>query len=52
MGTKDNIVSYFWQIIYSHTIAYFVAGLFALIVVKYRDLFATGSNGIIYAFRR
>jgi hypothetical protein len=26
---------------YAHTIAYFIAGLFAVVVVKYRDLYAT-----------
>jgi hypothetical protein len=33
----------------SHTIAYFVAGVFALIVVNYRELFATD---VISAFMR
>jgi hypothetical protein len=41
MEKRSNIVKYFWQIIYAHTIAYFIAGLFALIVVNYRGLFAT-----------
>jgi hypothetical protein len=41
MKQKDNLVRYFWQIIYSHTIAYFAAGSFALIVVNYRGLLAT-----------
>jgi hypothetical protein len=41
MEKKDNLVKYFWQITYSHTIAYFIAGIFALVVVNYRDLFAT-----------
>jgi hypothetical protein len=41
MGKNNNLVKYFWQVIYSHTIAYFIAGIFALIVVNYRDLFAT-----------
>jgi hypothetical protein len=35
------LVSYFWQITYAHTIAYFVAGIFALGVVNYRELFGT-----------
>jgi hypothetical protein len=38
---KRNLVKYFWQITYAHTIAYFVAGIFAFIVVNYRGLFAT-----------
>jgi hypothetical protein len=41
MKKKTGILKYFWQIIYAHTIAYFIAGLFALIVVNYRELFAT-----------
>jgi hypothetical protein len=41
MEKKNNLVKYFWQIIYSHTIAYFIAGIFALIVVDYKALFAT-----------
>jgi hypothetical protein len=32
---------YFWQMVYAHTIAYFIAGLFALVVVNYKELFAT-----------
>jgi hypothetical protein len=41
MEKKIDIVKYFWRIVYAHTIAYFIAGLFALIGVNYRDLFAT-----------
>jgi hypothetical protein len=40
MGKNNNLVKYFWQVTYSHTIAYFIAGIFALAVVNYRDLFA------------
>jgi hypothetical protein len=41
MEKRHNLVKYFWQITYAHTIAYFIAGLFAVIVMNYRDLFAT-----------
>jgi hypothetical protein len=41
MEKKFSVTQYFWQIIYAHTIAYFIAGIFALVVVNYRDLFAT-----------
>jgi hypothetical protein len=34
-------VLYFWRIIYAHCIAYFAAGIFALVVVNYKDLYAT-----------
>ena len=41
MENKMNLIKYFWQIIYAHTIAYFVAGVFALCVIDYRELFST-----------
>jgi len=41
MEKKQGLVKYFWQVTYAHTIAYFVAGIFAMLVVDYRDLFAT-----------
>ena len=49
MERKNNLVMYFWQIIYAHTIAYFIAGLFALVVINYRELFSTD---IISSFMR
>jgi hypothetical protein len=36
-----NIIKYIWQIVYAHTIAYFIAGIFALFVVDYRELYST-----------
>ena len=42
-------VNYFWRITYSHTIAYFIAGVFALLVVNYRELYSTD---IISSFMR
>jgi len=41
MEKKQGLVKYFWQIIYAHTIAYFIAGIFALLVMNYKDLFTT-----------
>jgi hypothetical protein len=41
MEKKFNVVQYFWQIIYAHTIAYFIAGIFALVVINYKELFST-----------
>jgi hypothetical protein len=41
MEPKENWVKYFWQITCAHTLAYFIAGVFALAVVNYRNLFAT-----------
>ena len=41
MEKKQGLVKYFWQVTYAHTIAYFVAGIFALVVVNYRELFGS-----------
>ena len=41
MEKKQGLVQYFWQITYAHTIAYFMAGIFAVLVINYRDLYAT-----------
>ena len=41
MEKKSNVVKYFWQIMYAHTIAYFIAGIFAVVVMNYRELYAT-----------
>jgi hypothetical protein len=41
MEKKSNVIKYFWQIIYAHTIAYFIAGIFAVVVINYRELFST-----------
>jgi len=41
MEKKFNVVQYFWQIIYAHTIAYFIAGIFAVVVMNYKDLYST-----------
>jgi hypothetical protein len=49
MEKKFNVVKYFWQMVYSHTIAYFIAGIFALVVVNYRELYLTD---VISSFMR
>ena len=41
MSTKQDITKFIWRITYSHFISYFFAGIFALVVVNYKDLFAT-----------
>jgi hypothetical protein len=41
MEKKFNMIRYFWQIVYAHTIAYFIAGVFALYAINYRELFST-----------
>jgi len=49
MEKKYYLVKYFWQIIYAHTIAYFIAGIFAMSLMNYKELFA---NDIISSFMR
>jgi len=49
MEKKFNVVQYFYQIICAHIVAYFIAGIFALIVINYRELFSTE---IISSFMR
>jgi hypothetical protein len=41
MEKKFNTIQYFWQIIYAHTIAYFIAGIFGLVVMNYKELYST-----------
>jgi len=47
MEKKANLVLYFWQIIYAHTIAYFVAGLFAIVVINYKELYSKDTISLI-----
>ena len=49
LNKKDNLLKYFWQITYAHTFAYFVAGIFAMSLMNYKELFATD---IISSFMR
>ena len=35
-----NTVNYFWRIIYSHTIAYFIAGILAFNIMDYENFFS------------
>jgi hypothetical protein len=49
MEKKQGLVKYFWQISYAHTIAYFLAGVFAFYALSYRELFA---SEIISSFMR
>lgn len=48
MEEKKNLVQYFLQIIYAHIIIYFIVGMFSLVVMNYRDLYAME---IISSFR-
>ena len=37
---KNNLVKYFWEVTYSHTIAYFIAGIIAVNII-HNDAFST-----------
>jgi hypothetical protein len=39
MEKKTGLVKYIWQVTYAHTIAYFIAGIFAIAFLNYRELF-------------
>jgi hypothetical protein len=39
MEKKDCLVKYFWQVTYAHTIAWFIAGVFASKVLNYETLY-------------
>ena len=45
---EKGLVKYFWQVTYAHTIAYFIAGIFAMAFLNYAELFGTG----FWAFMR
>ena len=47
MKEKGRIAKFVWKITYAHVIAYFFAGLFALYVIDYKELFATDSLSLI-----
>ena len=47
MDKKNHIVKFIWSITYAHVIAYFLAGLFALVVVNYKELYSTESLSMI-----
>ncbi len=40
--TKNNYITFAWRITASHTIAYFIAGIFALFILRYDELFGVG----------
>lgn len=47
MNKKGHPVKYVWNVTQAHVIAYFLAGIFALVVVNYKDLYATDSLSLI-----
>lgn len=44
---KREILEFFWRITSIHTIAYFIAGIFALIFMNYKEQFAVGIMSVI-----
>jgi len=48
MEKKSNLVQYFWQIIYAHTIAYWIAGVIAFYCFNYQELWATEAMSAFY----
>jgi len=39
MEKKTSLGKFIWQITYAHTIAYFIAGVFAIVFLNYKELF-------------
>ena len=48
MEKKQGLVKYFWQITYSHTISYFIAGIIAMVFIDYREWWATEAFTAFY----
>ena len=46
---KSNLVKYFWQVTYSHTISYFIAGIIGMTLFNYKEWW---SSEYISAFYR
>ncbi|MCP3928556.1 MAG: hypothetical protein GY705_05580 [Bacteroidetes bacterium] len=42
-SNKNKLSVFIWRIAASHTIAYFIAGIFALLVLRYDEIFNTGA---------
>ena len=40
---KNNFGTFIWRITATHTIAYFIAGIFALLVLRYDEIFGIGA---------
>jgi hypothetical protein len=48
MEKKTNVLRYFWQVTYAHTISYFIAGIIALTFFDYREWWATEAFTAFY----
>jgi hypothetical protein len=43
--SENNFGTFVWRITATHTIAYFAAGVFALLVLRYDEIFGAGDDG-------
>jgi hypothetical protein len=48
-NNKKDFLIFFWRIISTHTITYFIAGIFALLVLKYNEIFNVGALSFMRA---
>ena len=42
-GSENKFGAFVWRITATHTIAYFIAGIFAILVLRYDEIFGTGA---------
>lgn len=47
MIEKDRMMPFLWRIIYSHIIAYFIAGLFAVTFMNYKEHYASETLSLL-----
>ena len=47
MIVKDEIKQFLWRVTYSHIIAYFIAGLFAVTFMNYKEHFASDTLALL-----
>lgn len=47
MNTKNETLQFIWRICYSHFIAYFIAGVFALLLLDYKEMYATAELSLL-----
>lgn len=47
VSRKKEFKTFFWRVLSTHTIAYFIAGIFALFFLNYTSKFSTGILGVL-----
>ena len=45
--TTRSFLTFLWRVTYSHTIAYWLAGVFAVTFLNYREIFASESLSML-----